>query len=412
MARSKKARPKQVVQTPSLTNTRASMTRSFHPLNYMTAEDLTEVDMQLAAALSGVEAVLFWTGVEWTHVQRWAKIWGLKTLTIAMGPLMDPANPDSPKARKSKNAYSKYVKGASGRFADYARQHCRVVVLTNPPPKIYSSRENNTYQQLEEPILKGIFGDSPVRRIDYVHPTVDGAAHVTYQAWPCDKTRDWKTSFGGRNVNVWKRINWSYKSLTTTSQIGLKPAQRQVLPVAVSSRIPTPGNVAMGNLSSSDKSPGWTANDTNTEHAETEDKNTTPPRQGVALAERDQALSAFDIRSHDSRVFAHKHKHNERTGSEDHLIDTQVRDEVDREIDFHEVGLLRGLDRSPALIYKIKRCREPLPSTTLPSINIDNIAIGDEVTVSISEHDTNVDILFLTMKSISGNANWWKMMWV
>ena len=77
----------------------------------------------------------------------------------------------------------------------------------NPPPCIYSTRENNTYQELEEPILKNRFGGPPVRRIDYLHPAVDGAAHITYQVRPCDKSQDWAASFGGTFVKKWKKLN-------------------------------------------------------------------------------------------------------------------------------------------------------------------------------------------------------------
>lgn len=145
---------------------------------------------------------------------------------------MDPAELNSPKAQKGKKAYSRYVTDVSGRFAQYAGQHCRVVILTNPPHNIYSSRESITYQYLKEPILKGLFGDTPVRRIDYLHPTVDGAAHVTSVARPCNKIQDWAILFGDRYIESWKRLNWSYKTLVTISQLSLKPLHNQVLPVA------------------------------------------------------------------------------------------------------------------------------------------------------------------------------------
>ncbi|RMZ82225.1 hypothetical protein DV738_g1913, partial [Chaetothyriales sp. CBS 135597] len=218
--------PQKAAQAPSPSLTRTSTVRYFDPLDYMTKEDLLAIDKQFAQSLHGQDVVLFWTGVECAHVQRWARNWGLKTLTMAMGPLMDPACEDSPKARKGKRPYSRYIKGASGRFAQYACRHCRgVVVLTNPPPDIYSTRDNNTYQQLEEPILKGLLpcrDDTPcppIRRIDYLHPTVDGAAHVSYQAWPCDKSQEWAIPFGQRLVKKWKKLNWSYHSLTTTSEL-------------------------------------------------------------------------------------------------------------------------------------------------------------------------------------------------
>ena len=384
----------------------------------MTAEELLEIDAQLAMALKGVDVLLFWTGVESAHVQRWAMIWKLKTLTIAMGSLMDPANPKSPKAQKSRKAYSKYVKGASGRFAQYARQHCRVVVLTNPPPDIYSSRENNTYQRLEEPILKGLLGDRPVRRIDYVHPTVDGAAHITYQAWPYNKINDWVVPFGGKNVSRWKKLNWSYKSLITTSQEGFKPLQKQILPIVSTSHILTPQSsiksedIAMNSLSRSNDSPDLIADNTDVERTVAEGRDVAPPQQDFNLVEEDQASPILNIRGHESRIFDRDPRPGESTSSDSHITDTQVRGQVDQRIDFHEEQLSCGLDRLSPPGYSIKSCRVPMSPITLPVICIDDIAVGAEVTVNIDEHKADKDFLYLTMRSTFGCENWWKMGWV
>ncbi|KAK5077826.1 hypothetical protein LTR51_000006 [Lithohypha guttulata] len=382
----KQAAPKQAPQTPSSTSTSTSMAQTFDPLNYMTAEELVKIDTQLAVALKGADVLLFWTGVEWAHVQRWAKIWKLKTLTIAMGPLMDPANPNSPKAQKSKKVYS---------------------------------RENNTYQHLEEPILKGLYGDPPVRRIDYVHPTVDGAAHVTYQAWPCDKTDDWFISYGEKTVNKWKKLSWSYESLITTSQLNLMPLQKQILPIASMLRIQTPQpsiqpvDMAVNTfLSSSDNLPNSIANDTDVEHTMTEDRDVAQPQQDTDLFETGQLSAALDIRGHESRIFPRDSRPSEPASSDGHLTGTQVRDQVDQRIDFHEEELFCELDRSPTPVYTIKRCGEPVPPITLPVVCIDDIAIGGEVTVNVGKNGANKDFLFLTMKSTSELEKWWKMSWV
>jgi hypothetical protein len=49
------------------------------------------------------------------------------------------------------------MKAAPARFAKYAcRGGRQAVVLTKPPPGIYSARKRSNYQDLEEPILKGV----------------------------------------------------------------------------------------------------------------------------------------------------------------------------------------------------------------------------------------------------------------
>ena len=118
--------------------------------------------------------MVFWSGVSRSMVQRWADKQRLKTLASTIGPLMDPQSPESPRYRLSAKSWSKCMKGASGRFAEYAYRNRRAIVFTNPPPDSYSTRECSTYRHAEEPILKGIFGGKGVISISYVHPTIGG----------------------------------------------------------------------------------------------------------------------------------------------------------------------------------------------------------------------------------------------
>ena len=294
--------PKQAPLSPQSTRPKLITGQSFDPLHYLIEQELLVIDRQFATALEGEDVVLFWTGVDFHNAQKWAKIWKLKTLTMAMGPLMDPANPNSPKAQKGSKAYSRYVKGASGRFAQYACQHCRVIVLTNPPPNTYSSRENNTFEQLEEPILKGLKGDTPVRRIDYVHPTVDGAAHVTYEVWPCDKTQDWANSFGGRCVKSWRKLNWSYKSLITTSKLELKPPEDQVRRAVSNLHVPPPlsssqqNHTAVGFISDFSVLPETAFIDPTVKHGSADSGNIMPPHQNIEISEEISPPMAVSIR--------------------------------------------------------------------------------------------------------------------
>ena len=165
----------------------------FDPLEYLTSAELDRLDTQFDSVLVGTSCLVFWTGIPRKVVQIWAGKNGLKTLTIAMGPLFDGIQ--SPRSKKSPRAWSRYMKGASVRFAQYACQGRQAVVLTNPPPSIYSLRIGSTFRHLEEPVLKGACGGLSATRIDFVHPTVDGAADFRYEAWPCDNTREWITFF-------------------------------------------------------------------------------------------------------------------------------------------------------------------------------------------------------------------------
>lgn len=117
------------------------------------------------------------------------------TLVGALGPLFESDNPKYAKLGKSDKNWSRYMKGASGRFAEYACRGRQAVVLTNPPPRIYGKRVNSTFRIVEEPILRGAIGGPGTLRIDYAHPTVAGATHFLYQTWPENRSNDWFTFF-------------------------------------------------------------------------------------------------------------------------------------------------------------------------------------------------------------------------
>ncbi|KAK3614346.1 hypothetical protein LTR22_027816, partial [Elasticomyces elasticus] len=51
--------------------------------------------------------------------------------------------------------------------------------------------EEETYQLLEQPVLKGKAGGLAVLRIDVVRITVRGAEDSAYQFWPVDEGQRW-----------------------------------------------------------------------------------------------------------------------------------------------------------------------------------------------------------------------------
>lgn len=161
------------------------------PEAYLTDEELLVLETRFTDVLQGTSCLVFWTGVSPYLAQKWAESHDLKTLTATMGPSYSEKGPGSLRSGKSAKAWSKIMKGASALFARYACRHRRVVVVTSPPPDIYSKRQNSNYRTIEEPILKGAGGGSSTLRIDLVHPTVPGAEDFQYEIWPLDKSTDW-----------------------------------------------------------------------------------------------------------------------------------------------------------------------------------------------------------------------------
>ncbi|EFR04884.1 hypothetical protein MGYG_07885 [Nannizzia gypsea CBS 118893] len=160
----------------------------------LTVEQAAQILRKLLRGCTQNRQVM-WSGVPYQIAQQWAKEHGMQTLSIAMGSLMEKNDPSCLKSKMSPKRWSKYMKGASAIFAYYISQGATVIVLTPPPPFKFHPSGRTNYQAIEEPILKGAFGDA-VSQIQMVHPTVKGAEHSSYQAWPLDKTCVWIANFG------------------------------------------------------------------------------------------------------------------------------------------------------------------------------------------------------------------------
>lgn len=169
---------------------------TWNPLDYLSPEELAHLDKRLDHNLRDATCLVFWTGLSPELAQHWAAQHGLQTLVIAMGPLYSDRGISGARYGKSSKAWSKYMKGASGRFAEYACRGRRAIVVTKPPPNVYSTRKWSNYRHLEEPILRGAFGGSGASQVDYVHPTIKEAATFQYQVWPLDRSSAWYTFFG------------------------------------------------------------------------------------------------------------------------------------------------------------------------------------------------------------------------
>jgi hypothetical protein len=163
---------------------------------------------------------VMWCGVPREWVQRRADENGMQTLTTAMGPLMMTRHPTCAKRHKTPAEWAGYVKGASGLFAYHLPKGCVVTVLCRPPPQKLNPEGLSTYQKIEEPFLKGLFGGAAVSRIDMVHPTVEGAETYRYQVWPIDETDQWIRRYGSNPLkkHVGKRTK-RYTSLVLSVSI-------------------------------------------------------------------------------------------------------------------------------------------------------------------------------------------------
>ena len=151
---------------------------------------------------------VMWSGVPKAQAQQWAKRHGLQTLTDAMGPLMRPEDPSSPRSEKGKKQWSTYMKGASALFAARVAEGHKTVVLARPPPQKFHPSGLTNYQRIEEPILKGEYNDVGADKIEMAHPTVHGAEEDLYQVWPKDETKKWSKKHGDkpRDRRPWRAV--------------------------------------------------------------------------------------------------------------------------------------------------------------------------------------------------------------
>ncbi len=160
---------------------------------------------------------VMWSGIPRGLAQKWADNHDMQTLTTAMGPLMDSSHDSCLQSSKSADAWGKYMKGASTIFAWHISRGERVTVLLPPPPNRFNPFGASTYQTIEEPILKGVFGHCGVSRIDAAHPTVRGAENFIYQLWPVDEIFSWLAKYHGLPARLprWRRPSGSTWTVIT-----------------------------------------------------------------------------------------------------------------------------------------------------------------------------------------------------
>ncbi|EJT82332.1 hypothetical protein GGTG_02306 [Gaeumannomyces tritici R3-111a-1] len=141
--------------------------------------------------------LLLWTGENYDRVQKYARSRNKQTLSIALGPLIDPNHPEFAVSTSSKKSKRNFMHGASALFAQHISNHSTEVALLCPPPPVMFNPNGRTYyQDIEEPIITK-FGFNRNLRIFAVHPSVKEASGFCYEIWPTDRTYEWHQRFPG-----------------------------------------------------------------------------------------------------------------------------------------------------------------------------------------------------------------------
>ncbi|RBA10216.1 hypothetical protein FPRO05_06152 [Fusarium proliferatum] len=120
---------------------------------HLNIEEVAVIEAQFSSAIRPDRQVL-WTGMNQDAAQAWADRNGLQTLATAIGPLMNNNDPACSK-KKSHNQWVQYVHGASALFALRISKGNLVTVLAPPPPERFHPLGVTSFQEIEEPIVKG-----------------------------------------------------------------------------------------------------------------------------------------------------------------------------------------------------------------------------------------------------------------
>ncbi|KZL71566.1 formamidopyrimidine-DNA glycosylase [Colletotrichum tofieldiae] len=176
---------------------------------YLTLQEACDIIDQFNCKIWAKDQQVLWSGVNKAKVQKTANENGMQTLQTAMGPLMDPNHPTCLRPKKSPEAWSTYIKGASLIFAWRISQGEVATIITPPPPDCFHPSQMTSLQDIEIPVLRGCLGNRPVSRIDLWHPTVKGAESFRYPIWPDDHTSSWYETFEpqGPKRQTWRLVS-------------------------------------------------------------------------------------------------------------------------------------------------------------------------------------------------------------
>lgn len=150
-------------------------------------------------------ALVLWTGIHFDLAAEWAREHNRKTLTQALGPLMDRSSPTCRFHLKNPHQWALYVHAASILFTLFISTGDEVVVLVRHPPERFDPNRRSYYQNIEEPWLTSCC-DRGRFKIMLAHPRVTEARDYMYQYWPVDNVQDWITTYP--NPQVGKAWAW------------------------------------------------------------------------------------------------------------------------------------------------------------------------------------------------------------
>lgn len=174
--------------------------------------------------------LVLWCGVGFVPAENWARQHGRKTLTQAMGPLMDKSNPFCRYNFKHGDQWQRYVHAASILFTLYISNGDHVVVLTPQPPQRLNPRTESYYQIIEEPWLKACC-DANKFKIMFAHPKVKAAEGDTYQYWPVDEVENWIARYPKLPAKTthWQHRIWDNTKMSEYQPMDLRRERNDIM---------------------------------------------------------------------------------------------------------------------------------------------------------------------------------------
>ena len=116
--------------------------------------------------------------------------------------------------------------------------------------------------------------------------------------------------------------------------------------------------------------------------------------------------TSTDIEFHESRGRDSQSIPGALISSDKKQLDTQVHNQVERVVDFHESGLVYESVCYKATVYTMTRIELPTSLIAVPVININDLTVGVELTIEIKEDGLDKDFLYLTMNNDAENKCW------
>lgn len=197
-------------------------------LGSITLYEAAQIWGQFATSCDPSSLVL-WSNVDFKTAQAWAVEHDRKTLTQAMGPLMDKAHPTCRFNFKDVDQWCRYVHAASILFALYISIGTKVTVLTPHPPQRLNPHGDSYYQNIEEPWLTSCC-DARYFKIMFAHPTMEVAQNDEYEYWPVDKVKDWVSRYPSTlPKEQWQRHVWNPVEFSEYHAIDLKRERDNIM---------------------------------------------------------------------------------------------------------------------------------------------------------------------------------------